>query len=252
MAALTWCIAFPYAPNEPIRAEAFAIVSEFYRRHFPEVEQLTHTATPVGTPFLRARTRNELVTIADDAGYDVVALIDADTIVHPDGIRRMVAMAAHRLLFLGKPFRRGVNRPLEQQRHLLDSLTDWPRARFNDPGAAWVIRPESWWAAGGMDESFTGWGGEDSAFEHLFVAAGGTVTYDALPAVKTEHAQERRTAPTYPTTLDRELVCKHIRDHPHLLTDWLTTRNQPNVVHEWMHRHHIVNPRRRKQQPINR
>lgn len=158
--ALNWCFGFPYCANEPIREQAWEIVSNFYSHHFPDVEQIVHSATPVGEPFLRATTRNQLVTQAE--GSDVIVLIDADTLIHPDGITRMLERVLQGDLFCGKPFLKGINLPLPQLTEVANG-GPWPRPKFNDPGAAWVIRPETWWAAGGMDENFHSWGGEDEA-----------------------------------------------------------------------------------------
>lgn len=241
--AVTWCLAFPFCPNEPIRAEAFTVIQGYYSKLFPDVPQLVHSATPVGEPFLRAKTRNELVQMADK--FDVVCLIDADTLIHPDGIRHMVDRAADGGMFLGKPFLRGANRSLEAQRALAtDPNRNWPQSQFNDPGAAWVLRPSSWWAAGGMDEQFTGWGGEDESFSYLFAALGGTTENGIRAAVKTEHAQPRwRAHPAWLDTYKRESVCQHIWQNPTLATEWLTVRDQPGIVDEWINRFGITNPR---------
>lgn len=235
--SIRWCFGFPYCPNEQIRAEAFEAVTAFYTRHFPDVPTMVHSATAVGEPFLRARTRNELVMQAQ--GFDLIVLIDADTLIHPAGIGRMLNVPP---MTLGKPHRQGVNVPLEHQRSL--DPNGWPRGRFEDPGAAWVIRPRDWACAGGMDEAFTSWGGEDAAFEHMFVAVGGTVVYDRHAAVKTLHEQSRRTSPDYPETLKRELVYRHIRFHPELAKEWLEVRHQPGIVDEWATRHSIRLPAR--------
>lgn len=231
---MNWCFGFPFAPNGEHRAAAFKVVQAYYAHHFPGVPQLVHSATKVGEPFLRAATRNQLVEQA--AGYDLVCLIDADTLIHPDELRAMLTPQRMRL---SKPFRRGVNVPDLNQ----VTLTRWPRGRFNDPGAAWIIRPEDWWTAGGMDEAFTGWGGEDNAFGYAFAAAGGTTIYGRRPAVKQEHPGTRwANDPMWETTIRRELVYKHIWRHPALLTEWLTVRHLPGVVDEWIDEHSIVVP----------
>lgn len=237
---MTWCLAFPYCPNEPIREQAWGIVEAFYEQHLPGIPRLVHSATRVGERFLRATTRNQLVTIAQEQGFDIVVLVDADTLIHPDGIRRMVDRASRDDLFLGKPFLKGVNLPLEQQRQLAHAGIPWPPARFNDPGAAWVIRPESWWAAGGMDEGFQSWGGEDEAFDYLFAAVQGRTEYDRLPAVKTDHPTPRwRRDPHWGDTWEREAVCRHVWRNPHLVPEWLEERHRPGVCAEWITRYGI-------------
>jgi hypothetical protein len=239
----SWCLAFPYCPNEPVRAEAFEIVRGFYAHHFPDIPQLVHSATAIGEPFLRARTRNELVQMAD--GFDVVVLVDADTLLWPSAITSKVAAAGEQGFYLGKPFLRGVNVPLDGLQLLADcNLNQWPHARFNDPGAAWIVRPSSWWRAGGMDENFTSWGGEDESFMYLFSALGGVTEYDHLAAVKAEHAQPRwRQAEGWLQTLQREFVCRHVAEHPELVREWLAVRDQPGIVESWIKRFAITDRR---------
>lgn len=243
MAPLNWCFGFPYAPNEKIRAEAWDVVSTFYAKHFPDTPRLVHSATAVGEQFLRAKTRNEIVEMAE--GYDLIVLIDADTLIHPEGIRRMVDRAGSHDLFVGKPFLRGTNLPILKQRNVavLDEpkLTAlWPQPKFNDPGAAWVIRPKSWWTVGGMDEAFRSWGGEDEAFSHMLSAFGGTIDYDLLPALKTQHTLPRWSAdPEWAGTWERAAVYRHIWRHPELAAEWLTVRHQPGICEEWISTHGI-------------
>lgn len=250
MAPVTWCFGFPYCPNEPIREQAWGVVEAFYDRHFPSVHRIVHSATAVGEPFLRAKTRNQIVRQAQHLGFDIVVLIDADTLIHPDGIRRMVDLTATQDLFLGKPFIKGVNLPLAALQGVADGGT-WPSARFNDPGAAWVIRPETWWTAGGMDEGFTSWGGEDEAFDYLFAAVHGTTEYDRYPAVKTDHPTPRwRRDPNWADTWEREAVCRHVWRNPHLVPEWLEARDQPGVCAEWITRYSIDTTRSRS--PLTR
>lgn len=242
MAPLNWCLAFPYCPNEPIREQAWEIVKRFYDHHFPEIPKLVHSATAIGETFLRAKTRNELVRMADS--YDIVCLIDADTLIHPDGIGRMLLRTTIENLFLGKPFLKGVNLPLNAMKSTADSMI-WPTPRFNDPGAAWIIKPSTWWAAGGMDENFRSWGGEDEAFAHILAARGGSVQYDVLPAVKAKHTLPRWSQdPQWADTWERSVIYRHIGQHPELADEWLSVRDQPGIAAEWVTRHSI-NVRRR-------
>lgn len=235
--ALNWCLGFPYAPNQQIRAKAWKIVSAFYRHHFPTVPMIVHSATEVGEPFLRAATRNDIVCRA--AEFDIVVLIDADTLIHPDGIHRMLDLTARNNLFLGKPFRGGLNLQLPALAAVAKGQT-WPNPKFNDPGAAWVIKPSTWWAVGGMDENFRSWGGEDEAFQYMLTAFNGTTEYDHLPAVKTHHATPRWFAdPQWGDTWERSVVYRHISQHPELATEWLQVRSQPGIAATWVARYNI-------------
>jgi hypothetical protein len=251
--AVTWCLAFPYCPNEPIRAEAFNIVQGFYTRHFPDTPQLVHSATKVGEPFLRAKTRNDLVHQAEQAGHDIICLIDADTLIHPDGIRHMLERCTEQDLFLGKPFLMGTNMRLPRFKLLAEPTagTYWPRPAFSDPGAAWVIRPQTWWAAGGMDENFQAWGGEDTTFGYMLAAIGGTTENHERPAVKAEHRTNRWRADTsWEETWHREAVYRHVWQHPELATDWLSVRDQHGSVDDWI-THHSINLDRRAWRPAD-
>lgn len=239
---LSWCFGFPYAPNEPIRAAAWAVVSNFYDHHFPTVPKFVHSATPLGERFQRAKTRNELVTMADS--FDVVVLVDADTLIHPDSITETVDRVMGEPRALGKPFLNAISLPLHEVARIAGSGA-WPSGGTADEGAAWVVRPDTWWAAGGMDEGFQSWGAEDTALEHLHTALGGTIIHGENPAVKTRHPAKRwRRDPLWPQTWERYCVSRHIATHPDLAQGWLDERHLPSVAGEWIRRLNINTSRR--------
>ncbi len=121
--------------------------------------------------FNRAAARNACVRHAEAQGADVVLVCDADVLVEPAAVHLAAANAAH-----GER----LNLPFSRYRALT-----WPATKMltagvvSDParlpvewtqddstGGAIVITPDAWWAAGGMDEDFAGWGFEDTAFWH--------------------------------------------------------------------------------------
>jgi hypothetical protein len=62
-------------------------------------------------------------------------------------------------------------------------------------GGVFVIRPDAWWQAGGMDERFTGWGSEDMAFRRAAdTLLGPTRRHDGT-IVHLWHAPSARSGP---------------------------------------------------------
>lgn len=164
------------------------------------VPHAEHMVVDVDGEFSRARVRNEAVR---RAGKGVVVLCDADTLPEPGPLRDAIAGAADGRLHL----------PYTRYRALSPEGTLAVYARGADPlhapvteesmrpiGGVWVISVDAWWAAGGMDEAFVGWGFEDDAF---FTAAntllGDTVRHEGVithlhhtPAANTRTAQYRQ------------------------------------------------------------
>ncbi|MCX4816752.1 galactosyltransferase-related protein [Streptomyces sp. NBC_01239] len=116
-------------------------------------------------PFSRAGSRNEGVQRAEAAGADVVVICDADTLPEPEPLHAAIAAAADGVLHLPYTWFRGLS-----QQGTSDYLAGLPAdscatdlAHEWATGGVLVIQPASWWAMGGMDERFVGWGFEDAA-----------------------------------------------------------------------------------------
>lgn len=155
-------VAVPFRPGALDREVHYDYVKARLVKLFPDAEHLT---VDVEGQFTRARVRNEAVRRAQG---DVVVLCDADTLPEKEPLRRAIAGAA-------KDGR--LHLPYTQFRGLSAEATLAVYARGLDPhqvpatevsmrpiGGVWVIRPDSWWRTGGMDEKFIGWGFEDDAF----------------------------------------------------------------------------------------
>jgi predicted glycosyltransferase involved in capsule biosynthesis len=117
-------------------------------------------------PFCLAACRNQAVRIAEAGGYDVVVLADADTLPEREPLLAAIEAAAGDTR---------VHLPYNQYRSLREDgtrqyLTGTPLERCNHlvvDGACsgvYVTTPATWWAHGGQDERFLGWGGEDAAW----------------------------------------------------------------------------------------
>lgn len=124
-----------------------------------------HMVVDVEGVFSRAKVRNEAVR---RAGTGVVVLCDADTLPEKQPLLDAIAGAADD----GR-----LHLPYTRYRALSPEGTLAVYARGVDPrdapvedesrrpiGGVWVIHHDAWWAAGGMDEEFKGWGFEDDAF----------------------------------------------------------------------------------------
>lgn len=133
------------------------------RAMLPEARHITADAPGAG--FSRAGARNAAVR---EAGTGVVVLCDADTLPEEQPLRDAITSAAND----GR-----LHLPYTLYRALGPDSTLAVYARGLDPhqvqasetsmrpiGGVWVIATEAWWAAGGMDERFIGWGFEDDAF----------------------------------------------------------------------------------------
>lgn len=157
------------------------------RAHFWRLQAWYSQGWPVGFPvvvgnnegeFNRAAARNAGVVAADPQD-GIVAVVDADNLIaHPQLAE--AAIKAHtnpdRVV---KPFthfgylsRESTEAWYRGDLPLLPSTPgskapvtwegDGPQVGFT--GGAYVMRKQVWQRLGGMDEGFTGWGGEDDAF----------------------------------------------------------------------------------------
>ncbi|MDH2424761.1 galactosyltransferase-related protein [Sphaerisporangium sp. TRM90804] len=158
-------VVIPYRGTTPERERAYKAVSKALRGMLPDA---VHLAVDSGhEPFNRAASRNLGVRLAGDAGCDVVVLCDADTI--PQKTPLLAAIdGAREDGRLHTPFNRFLGLT-EQGAH--DYLQGAPVEACEveldyawSVGGVFVIRPDAWAAAGGMDERFTVWGSEDVAF----------------------------------------------------------------------------------------
>jgi N-terminal domain of galactosyltransferase len=161
-------VAIPWRP-EPDRIAAHSRVVEFWNHHgFP----IVHGDSKPRLPFNLAQARNDAVRRVE---AEVVIVSDADTI--PD-IGSVVAAIE----------RPGVTWPFTKYRHIPVEYVDRPdlmsarvdQEYYGSVGGIFVARRETYWQLGGMDERFTQWGYEDSAF-HLVAKTLSTV--NRLPGI---------------------------------------------------------------------
>jgi hypothetical protein len=156
-------VAIPWRP-QPHRVYAHQIVTAHYRRLLPDAD-LIDVDTP-HDPFCLAACRNRAIELAEQGGYDVVILADADTLPERAPLLAAIEGAATSGL---------VHLPYTEYRSLRADGTDQFRAgtRLEDcnhltipyaTSGVYVTTPATWWACGGQDERMLGWGMEDVAW----------------------------------------------------------------------------------------
>lgn len=176
---MTVAVVVPWRPGTPERIAHHDHVSARLTALLPEAVHLD--VDSCHAPFSRAGSRNEGVRLAEAAGARVVVLCDADTLPEAEPLHAAIAAAHDGRLHLPYTWYRGLSQ--DGTRAYLagapaeDCPTDW--AHEWATGGVLVITPQVWWQAGGMDEGFTGWGFEDTAFRTAADALlGPTVKHD--------------------------------------------------------------------------
>lgn len=177
-------VGIPWRAGDPWREQSCAYVQIHLRG-----AGLDPVAYDTGAePFSRAGSRNLAVRCAADA--DVVILHDADMILPPAAYHEMAERATTGRLVVG--FNR--YRPLSKSATVdayrgADPFTLEPIDELVDfsVGGVIAVTPDAWWAAGGMDERFIGWGCEDFAFANAAATALGPLERIDGPAVHLWH-----------------------------------------------------------------
>lgn len=157
-------VLIPWRP-QPSRVPAFDAVVAWYRSAFGDVD--IRTIDSEDEVFNLARCRNLGIGLIGEAER-VVVINDADTIPEREPLVAALAAAA----VSGR-----VHLPYDEYRWLgatgsaqYASGVPLERAEFELVRGAcsgvYVTTPATWWAHGGQDESFRGWGFEDAAW-HL-------------------------------------------------------------------------------------
>lgn len=156
-------ICIPWRPTES-REPLLPVVLEELERQLPDAK--VYLADSGHEPFNRSASRNQAVDEAEMDGCDVVVITDADTVLL--GALREVVEAAYAdgrahlayTEYLGLAWKGSLQ--FIRTRDRFGCLTDF--ASEDSIGAFQVMTPETFRAVGGYDESFIGWGYEDTDF----------------------------------------------------------------------------------------
>jgi hypothetical protein len=161
-------VVFPWR-FQPARVRAFDYVRTWWSRQLPDAQQFEVDTDH--EPFNLAACRNLGVRHAEAAGASVVVIADADCVIGTPAALHAAISEAHDDQLLHLPF--------TEQRYLTESETnglywgaDPPLRGSHGNGACYVVAPSAYWAAGGQDERFSGWGGDDDQL----IASAATLT----------------------------------------------------------------------------
>jgi hypothetical protein len=159
---MTLVVLIPWRP-QPSRLGAFEAVCDWYRANVPDVE--IRTIDSPDTVFNLSRCRN--VGIAGITDPDQVVVInDADTLPELDALQRAIAAASTSGL-VQLPYTEyhwlGAAGTAQYAAGTALAECDHELVRGACSGI-YVTTPATWWAHGGQDEIFRGWGFEDAAW----------------------------------------------------------------------------------------
>jgi hypothetical protein len=252
MASLIWGIAIPFRedPNPEInRQDLLTTVTDYLAEVLPEAAVTIVDSDP-SKPFNRAGARNACVRYAESVGWEVVVILDADTLPPADLVLK--AVEAARSGGLHQPFRYCVTlnpdlglTPLTLTPQHLNTRT--AHRIWISPGSCYIIRPDIYWRIGGQDEGFIHWGGEDSAFMDTARALGVTLTRHSVDGamkiappntgVQLHHgdATDRRQHPTYTGTKRRQAIYQRLARNATGMQQWIAERHLPDAEDRWAH-----------------
>lgn len=213
---------------QPDRIYAHDITVRRYRDILPDAD-----VTDVDTdhdPFCRAACRNQAARLAEQGGYDVVVIGDADTLPEPEPLREAIHAAATdtRVHLPYTEYRTlgpdGTEQALDgvQLDHCAHTVVPFATS------GVYVTTPATWWACGGQDERFACWAPEDMAWlvAHRMLL-GDPVRHDGR-VYALHHHTPSKTGPAYTAAVqlyrrylaaadtgDVEAVRRLIAEHQH-------------------------------------
>ena len=149
--------------------------------------------------FNRANARNRAVGLSKS---NIFLLVDADSVIPVAQLEEafIIAKQAHKIC---QPFNEVHFLNKSASGNLIADFTNFkPHSHsyvFKGPnevflqhsGGAYVVIKSQWEEMGGMDERFTGWGGEDSAYNHEYRRTFGPIEYVDGPLYSLYHPIKR-------------------------------------------------------------
>jgi glycosyltransferase involved in cell wall biosynthesis len=167
-------------------------------------------------PFNRSAARNAGVR---EAGSGVVVVCDADSLPEREPVEAAIEAAGDGLLHLPYTIFAGLTRE-QTLRVLLQDLPPGDAGKpelvtTNSVGGVLVIDHDAYWDAGGQDEGFHGWGGEDVAFRHACDALlGQTVRHDGTLFGLWHPTEMDRSSQQYRRNIARQNRYRGLRRNP--------------------------------------
>lgn len=159
------------------RDKVWAWCKAWWVAEFPELE-IIEGHHDVGL-FNRSAALNEASRTAGD--WDVAIIIDADVIIDPAHVREGIKVAVEQgRMVIPFKVRHNLNQ-LGSEKVMRGDKGSWNRyiaRNYHDQHSAVVVVPRTAWdTAGGFDETFAGWGWEDTAFACTVTTLTGPLIY---------------------------------------------------------------------------
>jgi hypothetical protein len=172
--------------GDPDRRASYEWTRSYWRHHFPDAELVEGSPEP----FTRARGLNDAIR---RASHDVIFHADPDTVIAPASVRLAVEMVT-KADGLVVPYMQYLYLTRDATRRL-HAHGDWTEfdtgdCEFSGEGGAGptsAFSRRTWELAGGYDERFGLWGGEDAAFAYACGAFVGPWRLIAGPALHSWH-----------------------------------------------------------------
>lgn len=156
-------VVIPYRET-PSRKLALDVVLKWYENNYPGID-IIYADKP--GEWQHSGTRNLGVKKAQEAGWDVIIMNDADTIPEFESLQRAISAAMSDKL-IHNPYTMCHYLTDEQTQRVIAGEQPFAVGMTNQMswlcGGVFVFRPEAWWILGGMDEKITT-GPEDAAFQ---------------------------------------------------------------------------------------
>lgn len=207
MSELRVAIAVPRRDDGGWRDKLWAFCRERWEREFPDWP-IHEGASPDG-PFNRAAACNAAVAAAGD-DWDVVLIIDSDTVSDPRSVRSAIEVAASTGRMVVAHDER-IMLTKEGARHAMSGSAGSWRGRsyvekvwHDSVSCAVAVSRALWGAVGGFDELFVGWGREDTAFRIACEVHGGPMLRVAGECFHLWHPVAEEVAAKHPLRVANE------------------------------------------------
>jgi hypothetical protein len=188
MPATKVVVAIPWRA-QPARLAAHAFVRRWYADVLPDAPVVE--VDTEHQPYNLAAARNLGVRRAAALDADVVVVGDADVVIdRPHHLLEAIEAAAADG-WMHMPFDDQLYLTADETAGLIDRAQAPQRRGHRGNGCCYVVQPDAYWAFGGSDERFSGWGGDDDQLVAAATTLVGLTRHDGV-AWSLHHADECR------------------------------------------------------------
>ena len=206
-------VAIPFRGGQVDREVAFDYTREYLRKLLPTARHIVVDTDH--KPYNRSAGRNEAVRQAKSG---IVIVCDADSMPEKEPIEEAIEAASDGVLHIPYTVFTGLSREQTMRVLLQDAPFNGGKPQMistSSVGGCMVIDCDAYWAAGGQDEGFVHWGGEDVAFWAACEALlGPTVRHSGILYGLWHPSEMNRKAPHYRQMIERQNRYRALRRKP--------------------------------------